>query len=66
MNKKEEEHKILLARAHLIMEDYKRAIIKINELLSKKEKEAMQSKQKVIKSEETLKDMDKNLVNQDK
>ena len=38
LEKKEEEHKILLAKAHLVMEDYKKAIIKINEILPKKEK----------------------------
>lgn len=30
LNKKEEEHKIQLARAHLIMEDYKKSIMRIN------------------------------------
>ena len=33
LSKKEEEHKIQLARAHLMMEDYKKAIMKINGLL---------------------------------
>lgn len=50
-----------LARAHLIMEDYKKAIIKINGLLDKREREALLAKQKVKKAEEGLKDMDKKL-----
>lgn len=44
-----------------MMEDYKKAIIKINGLLEKREKEAMLAKDKVKKAEEGLKDMDKKL-----
>ena len=44
-----------------MMEDYKKAIIKINGLLEKREKEAVLAKEKVKKAEEGLKDMDKKL-----
>ena len=48
------------------MQDYKKAIIKINEILPKKEKEALVSKGKVEKTQKALIDMDKKLVDLDK
>ena len=48
------------------MQDYKKAIIKINEILPKKEKEALVSKEKVEKTQKALIDMDKKLVDLDK
>lgn len=48
------------------MEDYKKAIMKINELLGKRERQALQAKEKVKKAEEALKDMNKKLENIDK
>lgn len=48
------------------MEDYKKAIIKINEILPKKEKEAQLSKEKVEKNEKALVEMDKKFIEMDK
>ena len=66
LESKEEQHKMLLAKAHLVMEEYKRAIIKINEVLPKKEKEAHNAKEKVKKNEKALADMDKKFEELDK
>ena len=55
-----------MAKAHLVMEDYKKAIVKINEILPKKEKEAQLSKEKVEKNQKALIDMEKKFIEMDK
>ena len=44
VNDKEEEHKLSLAKAHLIFEDYKKVFNVLKEVLPKKEKEAFLAK----------------------
>ena len=48
------------------MEDYKKAIIKLNDTLPKKQKQALQSKDKVEKCHKALIDADKKIVELDK
>lgn len=38
LNEKQNENNLVVARAHLVLEEYRKAIVKINELLSKHEK----------------------------
>lgn len=54
INAKEQEHKISLARAHLVFEDYKKAFNVLKDTLPKKEREALLAKQKVKKSNAAL------------
>lgn len=63
---KEEEHKMTLAKAHLVFEDYKKALNVLKEVLPKKEREAMLSKQKVQKAEQSLMELRKKLEDLDK
>lgn len=54
VNDKEEEHKLSLAKAHLIFEDYKKAFNVLKVQLPAKEKEAFLAKEKVKKSVKSL------------
>jgi hypothetical protein len=57
INAKEEEHKLSLARAHLVFEDYKKAFNVLKETLPKKEREALLAKEKAKKSSAALEEL---------
>lgn len=59
LNDKEEEHKISLAKAHLVFEDYKKAFNVLKVQLPQKEKDAFLSKDKVKNGLKGLDDMKK-------
>ena len=59
---KEEEHKLSLARAHLIFEDYKKAFNVLKDTLPKREKDALQAKEKVRKSKASLDELRKRIT----
>lgn len=63
---KENENKIVVTRAHLILEEYKKSINRINELLGKHEKEAIKAQDALRKKTESMQDIDKSLANADK
>ncbi len=56
---KEDEHKMSLAKAHLIFEDYKKAFNVLKVILPQKEKEAFSAKEKVKKGLAGLDDLKK-------
>ena len=62
---KEDEHKILLAKAHLVFEDYKKALNTLKNVLPKKEKEAMETRAKAAKAENSLKELRKQISDLD-
>lgn len=62
LEKKEEEHKLSLARAHLVFEDYKRAFNVLKDTLPKREKEALLAKEKVRKSKASLDELRKKIA----
>jgi chromosome segregation ATPase len=66
IEEKEEEHKISLARAHLIFEEYKKAFNVLKETLPKKERDALLAKERVRKSNQSLDDIRKKLTDLDK
>lgn len=66
LEKKEEEHKISLAKAHLIFEDYKKAFNVLKDTLPKKERDAVLAKEKVKKSVLSLEDIRKKLAEMEK
>ena len=59
VNDKEEEHKLSLAKAHLIFEDYKKAFNVLKVTLPQKEKDAFLAKDKVKKSVKSLEEIKK-------
>lgn len=61
LEKKEEEHKLSLAKAHLIFEDYKKAFNVLKDTLPKKEKDAVLAKEKVRKSKASLDELRKKI-----
>ena len=62
LERKEEEHKLSLARAHLIFEDYKKAFNVLKDTLPKREKDALQAKEKVRKSKASLDELRKRIT----
>lgn len=62
LEKKEEEHKLSLARAHLIFEDYKKAFNVLKDTLPKREKDAVLAKEKVRKSKASLDELRKKIM----
>ena len=54
LNDKEEEHKISLAKAHLVFEEYKKAFNTLKVTLPQKEKDAFLAKDRVIKTAKSL------------
>lgn len=52
---------MVLTKAHLVMEDYKNAIKKINVELGKKENQALEWREKVKKAQAGLTDMEKQI-----
>lgn len=62
LERKEEEHKLSLARAHLIFEDYKKAFNVLKDTLPKREKDAVQAKEKVRKSKASLDELRKRIT----
>jgi hypothetical protein len=56
---KEDEHKLSLAKAHLVFEDYKKAFNTLKVSLPQKEKDAYHAKDKVKKNVKSLEDMKK-------
>ena len=57
VNDKEEEHKISLAKAHLVFEDYKKAFNVLKVQLPQKEKDAFLAKDKVKKGVKSLEEI---------
>ena len=43
LNEKQNENNLIVARAHLVLDEYRKSIVKINDLLSKNEKEAFRA-----------------------
>lgn len=66
LERKEEEHKISLAKAHLIFEDYKKAFNVLKDTLPKKERDALLARDKVKKSNASLEDIRKKLAEMEK
>lgn len=56
----------MLTKAHLVLEDYKKAIKRINELLGKKEREALEGRERVKKADNGLVDIENKINNLDK
>ena len=54
LNEKEEEHKISMAKAHLVFEDYKKAFNVLKVQLPQKQKDAFLGKDKVKKGLRSL------------
>ena len=54
LNEKEEEHKISMAKAHLVFEDYKKAFNVLKVQLPQKQKDAFLGKDKVKKGLKSL------------
>ena len=54
LERKEEEHKISLAKAHLVFEEYKKAFGVLKDTLPKKEKGALLAREKMRKSTVSL------------
>jgi hypothetical protein len=66
LERKEEEHKISLAKAHLVFEDYKKAFNVLKDTLPKKERDALLSKEKLRKSNGSLDDIRKKIAELEK
>lgn len=62
LEKKEEEHKLSLAKAHLIFEDYKKAFNTLKDTLPKREREALLAREKVKKATNSLEDIRKKIA----
>ena len=59
LNDKEEEHKISMAKAHLVFEDYKKAFNVLKVQLPQKQKDAFLGKDKVKKGLKSLDEIKK-------
>ena len=59
LNDKEEEHKISMAKAHLVFEDYKKAFNVLKVQLPQKQKDAFLGKDKVKKGIKSLDEIKK-------
>ena len=66
LEKKEEEHKLSLAKAHLVFEDYKKAFNVLKETLPKREREALNAKDSAKKSQQSLEEMRHKVAEMDK
>lgn len=63
---KEEEHKMSLAKAHLVFEQYKKAFNVLKNTLPQREKDAFTAKEKVKKSKGSLEELKKKIETLDK
>lgn len=66
LEKKEEEHKLSLAKAHLVFEDYKKAFNVLKDTLPKKERDAILAKDKLKKSHASLDEIRKKIQDLEK
>ena len=66
LEKKEEQHKLSLAKAHLVFEEYKKAFNVLKDILPKKEREAFNATEKAKKSQQSLEEMRRKVAQMDK